>query len=230
MGILPAAKRAFMKFWYSYVKTLNSLWPSITIQGKRLTISPDVYKPLENEQGCVEYCKEGDRVLDLGCGSGVCTVFCAPKVREVVAVDISLPAVRNTQENCKRHRLDNVTVMQSDMFAAVKGKFDLILANPPYVAVEFENEEEQFATSVRFLPALFAQAGKHLTKDGRLLVQFPIWFRGHLEKLGAAHGLELLSVRRTPPKSPGLFLLSLIYMQVGFRSAFYLFRVRPKSA
>jgi release factor glutamine methyltransferase len=34
--------------------------------------------------------------------------------------------------------------------------------------------------------------------------------------------MKLLAVRRLPLKSPALFLLSLLYMQVGFRSAYYL--------
>src|SRR5580692_5975228 len=116
MKIVQVAKQAFMTYWYFHVKSLNSTWPSITIQGKPLAISPGVYKPLENEHACAEYCREGDRVLDLGCGSGVCSVFCAPKAREVVAVDISLAAVRNTEENCRVHGLKNVEVRQSDMF------------------------------------------------------------------------------------------------------------------
>src|SRR5580692_12223301 len=109
-------KRLVMGVWYLYVKALNRLWPSITLEGKRLTIFPGVYKPLENEPACAEYCRDGDRVLDLGSGSGVCSVFCAPKAREVIAVDISLAAVRNTEENCRVHGLKNVEVRQSDMF------------------------------------------------------------------------------------------------------------------
>jgi SAM-dependent methyltransferase len=123
--VLSLAKRGFMKFWYPYVGMLNKAWPSITIDGKKLAISSQVYKPLENEHACIEYCLPDDRVLDLGCGSGVCAVFAAPKVREVVAVDISPAAVENTLENCRRFGLTNVTVKQSDMFANVEGKFDL---------------------------------------------------------------------------------------------------------
>jgi release factor glutamine methyltransferase len=221
-------KRLVMSVWYVHVRTLNRLWPSITLEGKRLTIFPGVYKPLENEPACAEYCREGDRVLDLGCGSGVCGIFCAPKAREVVAVDISAAAVRNTQENWRRLGLSNVTVLQSDMFSRVEGKFDLILANPPYIAADFESEEAQFATSVRFLPTLFAEVGAHLTRDGRLLVQFPIWFRGRIDALAVSHGLQVVSVRRLPPKSFGLSLLSLAYMQVGWRSAYFLIRQAPE--
>lgn len=224
--LMAVAKRRFMQFWYGHVRRLNVALPTITIRGKTLVIAPEVYKPLENEHGCVAYARPDDRVLDLGSGSGVNTVFVAPRVREVVAVDIAAAAVRNTEENCRRHGLTNVTARQGDMFKGLKGKFDLILANPPYISEEFEAEEAQFATSVRFLPTLFREAPKHLSKDGRLLVQFPMWHRARLEALAAANGLELVSVRRTAAKPLGLFLLSLLYMQVGWRSTFFLFRVR----
>jgi SAM-dependent methyltransferase len=222
MKFMSSAKHGFMTFWYSYVGTLNSIWPSITLQGKRLVIFPHVYKPLENEQVCGEYCREGDRVLDVGCGSGVGTVFCAPKAREVIAVDISLAAIRNTEENCRIHGLKNVKVMQSDMFSRVEGKYDLILANSPYIEDEFAVEERQFATSVKYLPTLFAQVGDYLAEGGRLLVQFPFRSRPRIEKLASEHGLELISVRPLPPKPLTLSLLSALYMQVGFKSTLYL--------
>ena len=205
-------KRVFMAFWYWHVRQLNSLWPSITLDGTTLAIFPGVYKPLENEQSCVEFIRKDDRVLDLGCGSGVCAVFAAEVAREVVAVDISPSAVENTKENCRRLGRDNVTVKLSDMFANVDGKFDLILANPPYLEADFADEEAQFATSTRYLPILFAEAGKHLAKDGRLLIQYPGWFSGSIKRLAADHGMEVVKIQRMPRKSLHLSLLSLAYM------------------
>lgn len=232
MQIIGAGKRAFMHFWYGYVGRLNVLAPSITVGGKRLVIRPEVYKPLENEHGCARYCREGDKVLDLGCGSGVGAIFCAPKASEVLAVDISPAAVENTQENCRRFGLTNVTVQRSDMFSNAPGKFDLILANPPYIEADFAKDTQQFATSVRYLPLLFSQMGEHLTPKGRVLIQFPMWFKGRIRKLAAQHGFKVVEVKRMPAKSLGLMLLSLAYMQVGWRSAFYLLEpvAIPKAA
>lgn len=222
LKIADLAKRGLMTFWYSYSRLLNSVWPSITLEGKRIVVFPDVYKPLENEQACADYCKAGDRVLDLGSGSGVGTIFCAAKAREVLAVDISDSAVANTLHNCRQHGLRNVTVKKSDMFESVSGKFDLILANPPYIAVAFERENEQYTTSVRYLPALFASVKDHLTDDGRLLIQFPWWFRSRIHRLAVQHGMKVIAVDRMPAKSPGLLLTSLLYLQVGFLSTYYL--------
>ena len=220
-------KRGFMTYWYWHVRQLNVLWPSIKLDGKNLVIFPTVYKPLENEQSCVEYCRKGDRVLDLGCGSGVCAVFAAGVAREVVAVDISPAALDNTKENCRHFGRQNVTVLASDMFKNVEGKFDLILANPPYIEADFEHNEEQFATSTRYLPILFAQVQDYLAKDGRLLVQYPAWFGGLIKRLAADHGLEVIKVKRMPRKSLRLTLLSLAYMQVGWRSTLFLIIPRP---
>lgn len=227
MNLLAAAKHGFMTFWYFHARTLNSLLPSVTLEGKRLVIFPGVYKPLENEQASSQYCREGDRVLDLGCGSGVASVFCAPRAREVVAVDISQAAVKNTEENCRIHGLANVTVMQSDMFARVEGKFDLITANAPYIDDEFEAEENQFATSRKYLSILFAEVGNHLAADGRLVLQFPAGAQGRIEKLASRHRLEIVSVQRLPPKPIKLSLLSILYLQVGFKSALYVLRCKP---
>jgi methylase of polypeptide subunit release factors len=221
-------KGGLMSVWYLYVKSLTRVWPSIKVREKRLAISPGVYKPLENEYACADYCRAGERVLDLGSGCGVCSIFCAPIASQVVAVDINPTAVRNTRENCARLGLANVTAFQSDMFANVEGRFDLIVANAPYIAADFADEEEQFATSVRYLPTLFAKAADHLTNDGRLLIQFPYWFRKRIERLADRHGLRVVSMRPLPRKSLALSLLSLAYLQVGFRSTYFL--LEPRSA
>ncbi len=224
MGIHSASKQALFTFWYWYVRKLSTVWPYKTVEGRKFFVFPGVYKPLENEHSCAQYCKQNDTVLDLGCGCGVGAIFCADIAKDVLATDISTIAVKNTIENCQIHDTTNVKVLLSDMFDKVDGRFDLIIANPPYIAADFENEENQFATSVRYLPLLFAGVHDHLEKDGRLLVQYPAWFEGKLLKLADANGMELVSKKRMPAKSLGLSLISLAYLQVGFRSTFFLFK------
>ena len=229
MGIHSASKQALFTFWYWYVRKLSTVWPYKTVEGMKFAVFPGVYKPLENEHSCVEYVKQGDTVLDLGCGCGVGAIFCSTIASTVLATDISAIAVKNTIENCKTHGVKNVTTILSDMFDKVEGKFDLVVANPPYIAADFKDEENQFATSVRYLPLLFAGVQDHLEKDGRLLVQYPAWFKGKLLKLAQENGFEHKSMKRMPAKSLGLYLISLAYMQVGFRSTFFLFEPVSKT-
>jgi release factor glutamine methyltransferase len=76
-------------------------------------------------------------ILDLGTGSGCIGVTLAlelPQAR-VSAVDSSLAALAVAQQNALRHGA-RVRLLQSDWFAALAGeRFDLIVANPPYIAI-----------------------------------------------------------------------------------------------
>jgi 16S rRNA G1207 methylase RsmC len=53
---------------------------------------------------------------------------------EIVMTDINSRAVALARMNKKIHKLDNVSVLQGDMFEKVNGKFDAILLNPPQTA------------------------------------------------------------------------------------------------
>jgi ribosomal protein L3 glutamine methyltransferase len=76
------------------------------------------------------------RVLDLCTGNGSLAVIAAmayPEI-EVVASDISPAALELARINVARHQLERrITVLESDLFSAVPGSFDLIVCNPPYV-------------------------------------------------------------------------------------------------
>ncbi len=79
----------------------------------------------------------GARVCDVGTGSG-CIAIAIANARpsaEVVACDRSPAALAVAAGNLERHRLsDRVTLVESDLLAAVPGHFDVIVSNPPYVA------------------------------------------------------------------------------------------------
>lgn len=75
-------------------------------------------------------------VLDLCTGNGSLAVLAAlawPEVR-VDGADISADALAVARINVEKHGLeDRVRLLQSDGLAAVRGPYDLILCNPPYV-------------------------------------------------------------------------------------------------
>jgi release factor glutamine methyltransferase len=69
--------------------------------------------------------KPGERVLEVGTGSGIIAAEVAG-ITGVVATDINPHAVL-----CARRK--GVEVVQNDLFCGIRGTFDVILFNPPYL-------------------------------------------------------------------------------------------------
>ncbi len=78
------------------------------------------------------------RVLDLCTGSGAIAISLAKELpgAQVVATEVSPEAAAVARRNAERNALaDRVEVRVGDLFAPAAGeRFDLIVANPPYIA------------------------------------------------------------------------------------------------
>lgn len=72
----------------------------------------------------------GERVLDVGCGSGVLGL-CALRLGagELVAVDVKPDAVEATRRNALLNRVDAVTMATTAPLGEIDGPFDVIVAN-----------------------------------------------------------------------------------------------------
>ena len=76
-------------------------------------------------------------VLDLCTGNGSLAVLAAMVYPEVVvdASDVSADALEIARINVARHGLgERIRLVESDLFAKLPGRYDLILCNPPYVS------------------------------------------------------------------------------------------------
>jgi release factor glutamine methyltransferase len=114
-------------------------------------------------------------VLDMGTGSGVLGIEAAGNADSVVAVDINPIALRIAKRNALKHSIRNLSFRRSDLFSNVKGKFDLIIFNPPYLPQDkgiadsaIYGGRQGHETVERFL----CEAGNHLEDDGAILLLF----------------------------------------------------------
>ena len=126
------------------------------------------------------------RVLDLGTGSGAIALSIAhtrPDVG-VVAVDASSEALAVARENAEILGIENAELTLSNWFAALdKQRFNLIVSNPPYIAVD---DAHLHRGDLRFEPAtalasgydglddirrIVAEAPSYLETGGKLLLE-----------------------------------------------------------
>lgn len=177
--------------------------------GRDFLVSPAVLIPRPETELLVEIAlaKVGAdataNILDLGTGSGCIGVTLAlelPRAR-VTAVDASAAALQLAQRNAERlgARLD---LRQSDWFSALDDEhFDLVVANPPYIAAadphlaegDLRHEPRAALSSgadgLDALRRIIADASAHLAPEGQ------IWLE---------HGYDQATIVRTLLASAGL--------------------------
>lgn len=130
-----------------------------------------VYKPREDSFLLARWVRvyASGKVLDMGCGSGVISKEAMKKTDEVVGADIDPEAVKVCQEQ-------GINAVISDLFSNVKGRFDLIAFNPPYLP-EIENESEEIAREIsggkkgyEIIERFLKDAKDFLTENGKILL------------------------------------------------------------
>jgi ribosomal protein L3 glutamine methyltransferase len=147
------------------------------------------------------------RILDVGTGSGCIAIACAKAFAraQVDAVDLSSAALTVAATNVRRHRVARrVRLVRSDHFSALgRGRYDIIVANPPYVGEremaglppEYRHEPPLALAAGRrgldSVAVILREAGAHLRPGGVLIVEV-----GNTET----------AVRRGFPRLPFLWL------------------------
>ena len=126
------------------------------------------------------------QVLDLCTGNGSLAVIAAMAYPEIVvdAADISDDALAVARINVDKHGLSKrITLLRSDLLKAVRGPYDLILCNPPYVnaqsmaALPPEYRAEPAlalaggADGMDLIRKILREAPKHMTLDAVLVLE-----------------------------------------------------------
>ena len=126
------------------------------------------------------------RVLDLCTGSGCLAILAArafPRAR-VDASDISAAALAVAARNVRMHRLaSRIRLIRSDLYSALRGRYDLVISNPPYVSTpsmrklppEYRHEPGLALgggrDGLQFVSRILAGAAQHLSAEGILMCE-----------------------------------------------------------
>ena len=132
------------------------------------------------------------KILDIFSGSGcigLAVLKNCPKAKVTLA-DVEDHCLRQIKKNLRLNRFDptRFSVKKADIFSGLSGRFDLILANPPYVAKQGRGSKVQ-RTTLRWEPAsalwagadgldiirsFLASAKKYLAPKGQIWLEFGV--------------------------------------------------------
>ena len=190
-----------------YNLAINKLCQNMPIQyiinkqefmGYEFYVNKDVLIPQPDTEVLVEEVidiynnKMSDRkiqILDLCTGSGAIGISLANVIKncDITLSDISKSALKVAKKNCKNivntASLNNIKILQSDLFQNIKNKFDIIVSNPPYIKTDIiktldkEVQEEPILAldggkdGLEIYRKIINEAYKYLNKDGYLCLE-----------------------------------------------------------
>ena len=123
-------------------------------QGTRLLIEVLQKWPLQPD----------DRVLDVGCGTGLLTLVASKQAHKghVMGVDVDCRAVEATQRTLALNRVSRAEAILSDCGEAIRTQFDAVVTNPPF-------HQEQ-ATTYAVAEQIMREASRLQGRRGRLVL------------------------------------------------------------
>lgn len=137
-----------------------------------------MYQPAEDSLLLEKYSEELSKgnVLDMGTGLGIQALAAAKSrdVTNVIAADIDKQTVAYCKRNLKHSK---IKVINSDLFSNIKGRFDTIIFNPPYLPEEKDIKIKDKAlyggeNGSEIIKRFFLQAKKYLNKNALILMVF----------------------------------------------------------
>jgi tRNA1Val (adenine37-N6)-methyltransferase len=127
--------------------------------------------------------KNGDSVLDIGCGSGILMLMIAQKfdASKITGIDININAIEQTKENIENSSFRNEFVIQHTDLNSFKGqRFDYFICNPPFFkgTVKSIGIDRYEARSAEMMPLtnLFSASYALGTTDAKLGMIYPFEF------------------------------------------------------
>lgn len=164
--------------------------------GRKFMVTSDVLIPRPETEAIINLAKElkPQKILDVGTGSGCIAVTLKLELpdSDVVALDISPKALKIAEQNAVTLGA-KITFRESDLLEKVQSKYDLIIANLPYVdekwdwlspELAFEPEQALFAkdSGLYDIKCLISQVEQHLTTNGAVILESDLSQHGAIQE------------------------------------------------
>ncbi|MBE7088739.1 MAG: peptide chain release factor N(5)-glutamine methyltransferase [Clostridiales bacterium] len=138
-------------------------------------------------EAVVKMAEEGDKILDMCTGSGCIAISVAKHLADksvlVTAADVSDAAIMLAKENANLNSV-SINFVQTDLFDKVRGRFNLIVCNPPYIKSSeiphLQKEVREYEPKVAldggedgldFYRRIAKDVHRYLAKGGMLLLE-----------------------------------------------------------
>lgn len=191
---------------------LQYIWGEQEFYGLKFKVGLGVLIPRPETEHLVDYAlslypRDAElRLADLGCGSGAIAVSVALGYVQahIEAIDISPAALSWARINVEEYGLgERIALRQGDMASSLRGEYDLLLSNPPYIA---RDELMTLAADVRREPLnaldggadgldyyrlLARVARRHLAPQGQIVLEIGCGQKEAVTALLAAAGLRI---------------------------------------
>ncbi|MDD5331276.1 MAG: methyltransferase [Candidatus Nanoarchaeia archaeon] len=162
-----------------------------------------IYEPREDSFLLGKFIKDyaKGKVLDMGCGSGYLALIALEKTKDVLAADINPEAVNL----CKKK---GITAIVSDLFSNIKGKFDLIIFNPPYLPEDPDEDSESklVTTDNGVIERFLKEVKKYLSVNGKCLMVYSS-LSVNVPGLAKKNGLKFKILKEEPLFFENLYVI-----------------------
>ncbi len=188
--IFPIAKLAFDTY---HLKQRN-----YTYEGIEVAISAEVFPPhfTISTKIFLDFIKpldlENKTFLELGCGSGIISLFAASKSANVTASDINQVAIDALKEASIQNEIP-INVVYSDLFENLTDpSFEYIIINPPYYPKAPQSDKERAwfcGEDFEYFKKLFAQLPTHIAPNTWMILSEDCEIE-HIKQLAKENGLS----------------------------------------
>ena len=141
-----------------------------------IKVFPEVYEPSEDSfllaEAALTEIRGTEKILEVGCGSGIISaVIKANTDATVFGIDINPHAAKCSRDN-------GIEVVRGDLLGCIKGKFDIIIFNPPYIPTPDEERMDDWLNTAldggydgrKIIFRFLDDAAEHLVENGRILL------------------------------------------------------------